>query len=212
MPVPDLRREITENLIDESYNIAVRADRKYRRTGEAQALFTVALPCFGLAVALAINVLADPNGVPAPWDLRARLIAAVILSSFGFSLGYGWVRSDQKVTRGWSAPNLYGLWLAGGLLPPAALLIPTRIAAIPAAVLLVAQAWCWFGQWDRGNVLREIMAALATVLAAGLAWAILAGSNRWRLGLTVACVALFELPRLLAATFRPAPAVAAPPR
>lgn len=208
----DLRRQVIHNLVDESHNIAVRADKKYWRTGEAQALFTIALLCFGLAVALSINVLADPGNAAAAWDLRARLIATIILSSFAFSLGYGWIRSEQPVTTGWSKRTLYGLCLAGGMFPPAVLIVPSSWAAIPAGMLLLAEACCWVCRWKRGNYLRWLMAVLASTLAVVAAWAVVADSERWRLAFAVASVALFELPRFLSANFRPAPAVSDRPR
>src|SRR5581483_11664436 len=41
---PDvLDRRIATDLVDEAHNLSTRADKKYRRTGEAQALFTLAL-------------------------------------------------------------------------------------------------------------------------------------------------------------------------
>jgi hypothetical protein len=204
----EIRRQVTDNLVDESYNIALRADGKYRRTGEAQALFTMALLCFGLAVALAINVLADPGATPAAWDLRARLIATIILSSFGFSLGYGWIRSERAT--GWSKQTLYGLCVAGGLIPAAMLVVPTGGAAVVGAMLLFGEAWCWSRREKLGDRLRWLMAALAGALGIGAFSAVLAGSDRWRLAVTVTSVALFELPRLLSTAFRPAPGAAAP--
>lgn len=206
-----LRSQLTENLVKESHNIAVRAESKYRRTSEAQAVFTIALTLFSLAVALAINVLADPGVNPSSWDLRSRLVATLVLSSVALALGYGWVRSGERYEDWWQKPTLYGLWLLGALVP-ASLLLPTGTgAAILAFLLLGSECVCWSARWKQ-KAPRLVMGGLAGALALGALAAVLVESDRWRLAIAFMSVILFEVPRLFWTAFRPGPAAAAPPR
>lgn len=198
----DIRDAITENLIGEAHNLAARADKKYRRTGEAQGIFTVALLFFGLALALAINVLSTQAAAPAPWDLRSRLIATSVLTSFAVSLGYSWVRWKQEI--GSRSLASYGVWWLASLLPAATLLPPYVVSAATGAVVAGAIA---FGAGACASVLvrkgiaRGVALAIAWAFAAATAVSVCADADRWRLGLACAALVFFEVPRFLSATF-----------
>lgn len=202
----DLQRAITADLVAESYNIAVRAEKKYRRTGEAQTVFTVALLLFGLGTALTTNALIGPDKVRAAWDLRSRVVTSGFLSTFGLTLGYAWLASEQTVTKGWSRPAAYGLCLTGAAFPVAVLVWRGDAVAVVAAVLLLGEAWCWLNFLPNDNQLRGLMAVVSAILALGAAWSIISGADRWGLAIALASVVLLEVPRFLSATFRPAPA------
>lgn len=210
----DIRAGVTDNLVAEAHNLATRATKKYRRTSEAQALFTVALLCFGLAIALAINVLARQAKDPVPWDLRSRLVAMFILTSFAAALGYGWVRLKQKLAGPRTWPLYWAWWL--GMIYPGAVLVPPLVLPIPVGAALASAVGlglvvCWSRPSVSGSA-RWVMAALVIALAVSTPIATAAEAERWRLGLACASVALFEVPRLLSASFRSAAGAERRPR
>ena len=210
-PAPEISAEMTASLIGETYNIATRAETKYRHLGEAQALFTMALLLLVLALTLAVKGLAATGPAQTRrWDLEGRLIASGVSAAFALALGYGWVRTEERnphVPARWTMHAMTLLAMAF----PALVLLPPRVlpvgtGAVLAASVMVLAAFCWRNRWPSDNRLTTVMSLLALALAVGSAVAVALEAERWRLGIVCLSVALFEMPRLLFASFRQRPA------
>jgi hypothetical protein len=201
--VSGIRDDLEQDFISETHNIATRADRKYRRTGEAQAIFTIALVLFGLAVTLALNVLARQKMSPAPWDLRSRLLAGAVLTTFAASMGYGWVRSDQ-VLGAKAQWQRYALWALATGYPASVLLPPLGVSRgigsiVGGAVVLVGGLVAI--TMTRTAQSQVVIGSLSIALAIATGATVWMEAERWRLILACGSVAMFEVPRLLSATF-----------
>ncbi|MDQ1436850.1 MAG: hypothetical protein QOK43_479 [Acidimicrobiaceae bacterium] len=206
--VTRLRSEMTSNLVIETHNLAVRADQKYQRSGEAQAVFTISLVAFGLGFVLALRAETTDVGRVIPWNLTSRALATFVIAGFTGVLGYGWGRYEQSFTERTTTrykwlrvlPLVTTIYVSALVLPPDNVDSRTRMLLAGAGfVTMFAVGWTIAVRWTAKKSRRLMM--LPTMAAAAFsAYVVWNEWVRWRLALAVSTVVIMELPRLLAST------------
>ncbi|HWL37300.1 MAG TPA: hypothetical protein VNQ77_14045 [Frankiaceae bacterium] len=192
----DLERDLYGDYVDETFNIARRANHKYLRTNEAAAVLSFTLFCLGAAVVLACGVAATrpADGAPVPlgtalrWSLGLYVVAytaALILIS----------RRDE--------------WLQRDRIDPDVARERAReLGVLQVVAPLVAGALVLAGSWPvRQAVLVFVVLGTVAVVAATRSTASLTERKSLLLVLVVAAVALVAPDdgwRLLAAAGVPA--------
>jgi len=211
VPTSTLRPVLTEELINESYNIAKRASSKYERSQEAIALLLVAMPFFAVSVILALDslnvtaaVAANVTIVDVEWTQIRRLMVGGVLSFFaGLYIYFAGVTTNR---RGWSIALLVVAFPAFVLLTVAlpatwwsavVLALVGLVAAKALSDLAVEEApgdkkpsW-----WDRrGRSPRWwITVLVCLVVTAAASWMIATDAPLARLGIGVMVVSMLPL-------------------
>jgi hypothetical protein len=198
----ELRSDVTNQFIRESHNLATRADKKYRRTGEAQSLFTLSLLAFVLAAVLALNALARPTAGVTPWDLRPRVLAATVIASFTVALAYGWFRFEQDLkTKSLATTRLLYLLPLASALYPFAMILPPRVIGTGWGALIVAITFTFstfvaFARWKPLSWPWWVCVFSGLVITVLSVAVVLASWDQWRFVLASLLCLWLESPHL----------------